>query len=321
MPRKKSIVQGTRSTVKKSTDKKTDKTRRLKQPKYRSFKYSKRLRQTKPPITGAFRLFVISCRFLIQRWRQFGGITLVYFILTAFLVTGLGQLVGSFQDLFQGQKPELATSWILFGLLFNSGSGAETETAAVYQSLLTIIISLVIIWTMRTTSLAKDIKTTVKDAFYKGLYPLVPFVLVLAVIGLQLFPMLIATYLYIEVIASGLAVTAIEQVLWIILSALLAVFSLYMVSSSVFALYIVTLPDLTPIKALRSARDLVRHRRWVIMRKLIFLPIAVLSLIALIILPVIFIYSELAVIMFSVLNMVGLVIGHSYLYHLYRELL
>ncbi len=50
---------------------------------------------------------------------------------------------------------------------------------------------------------------------------------------------------------------------------LLAMLTLIYVKSSLFALYIVTLPDMTPMKALRSARELARYRRWTVLRKIL----------------------------------------------------
>ena len=54
-----------------------------------------------------------------------------------------------------------------------------------------------------------------------------------------------------------------------------------------FALYIVTLPDMTPMKALRSARELVRYRRWTVLRKVLFLPLMLLVVAAIIMVPII----------------------------------
>jgi hypothetical protein len=94
-----------------------------------------------------------------------------------------------------------------------------------------------------------------------------------------------------------------------------------MVSSSVFALYIVTLPDVTPMQALRSARELVRHRRWSIARKVLFLPVSLLVIAAAIMIPVILLLTPASEWAFFVLSMFSLAVIHSYMYGLYRELL
>jgi hypothetical protein len=87
------------------------------------------------------------------------------------------------------------------------------------------------------------------------------------------------------------------------------------------ALYVVTLPDMTPLTALRSARDLVRYRRLSVFRKLIFLPIALGVIMAVVMLPFIFVVPVLAQWVFFALSMLALIVGHAYFYVLYRELL
>lgn len=301
--------------------------RKVKQSQYKTFRLSKRIKHPKKQITGAFRLFAASLRLLIKEWRLFGGIVLIYLILTVVLVKGFGvssdisQLKTTVLEFFDGNWAQLTTSFALFALLIGSANSTASEVASAYQSMLLLVTSLVLIWALRQSLAAKQIKVTVRDAFYKGLYPIVPFLLVLIVIALQLIPMLLATFLYSTVVATGLAVTSIEKGLWTVLCGLLAVLSLYMVTSSIFALYIVTLPDVRPMQALRSARDVVLHRRWLIMRKLLFLPLALLLLAAVIVVPIIIVAPAVAEWVFFGLSMTTLAVSHSYIYHLYRELL
>jgi polyferredoxin len=75
------------------------------------------------------------------------------------------------------------------------------------------------------------------------------------------------------------------------------------------------------MEALKSARELVRYRRWTVMRKLIFLPIFLLVTGAVLIIPLIYFAPVLATITFLLTSMFGLPIIHGYIYRLYRELL
>lgn len=303
------------------------KIRKIRLPVYKSFRISKTIRQPKPPIKNVFKLFITSSKFLLSKWKLFGGIVLLYLILTVVLVKGFGVasnlegLRDTTQGLFHGNAAGLATSLTLFGFLLGNVNSTPSEVAGAYQSIVLIIISLVLIWALRQSMAAKTTKVTIRDAFYTATYPLIPFLLVLIVIGLQFIPLLVSSFLYSIVFGSGLAVTAIEKGLWALLLFIMAILSLYMVTSSVFALYIVTLPGVKPMQALKSARDLVRHRRWEIMRKVLFLPFALLLLAVLIIIPVIFLSPVVAEWLFLVLSMAALAVGHSYMYHLYRELL
>lgn len=250
----------------------------------------------------------------------------VYLLLTIVLVKGLGissnnvpELKATLQDAFQGSGGQLTTGFTLFGLLLGTSGSVSSDVAGAYQSILLIIVSLVLIWALRQTM--ANATVGVKESFYKGLYPLIPFLLVLLVIGLQFIPLLIGNFLYSTVFGYGLAVTSPEKVVWLIIFALLALLTLYMVSSSIFAAYIVTLPDVTPIQALRSARELVRHRRWSIARKILFLPLILVIGAAVIMIPVIMFITPLSEWVFFLLSMAALAIIHSYMYHLYRELL
>lgn len=301
--------------------------RRLKQPKYKSFRVSKRIHQPKTPLTGAFRLFGTSIKLLINKWRLFGGIVFIYMLLTIIFVRGfgvssnIGQLKSTIVGLFHGSTAGLSSGLALFGILLSNANSTSSEVAGAYQSMLLVIISLVLIWAFRHTLANNKTKIRISDAFYKSLAPLISFLLVLIVISLQFIPMIFANFLYRVVISGGLAVTLIEKVLWILLTALFVILTLYMVSSSIFALYIVTLPDMRPMQALRSARNLVLHRRWVIMRKIVFLPVMLLFLAALFVVPIILVSPVTAEWLFFVLSMMALAVAHSYMYHLYRELL
>lgn len=251
-------------------------------------------------------------------------IALVYGLLTLVLVRGLtGSLdvtgiKDTFTSIFEGQLGNLLAASVIFGSLLGSTASA-TGSASYAQPLLMIIVALAIIWALRQ-SLSGE-KVAAKDAFYKGMYPLVPFTLVLGVVCLQLLPLLVGNWLYSLVLSNGIAVTVAEKVLWIMLFFLLALLSLYMISSSLFALFIVTLPDMTPMRALRSARQLVMHRRWIVLRKIVLLPIMLLLGSIVIMLPILLFLTAIAEWVFFALSMFGWVLSLTYIYTLYRRLL
>jgi hypothetical protein len=153
------------------------------------------------------------------------------------------------------------------------------------------------------------------------MYSLIPFIIVLIIIGLELIPLLIGGSLYSAVMTNGIAVGGLEKILWALVFLILALVSLYLITSTIFALYIVTLPDMTPMKALRSARQLVRHRRWLVMRKVLFLPVIIIFIALIIMVPVILLITPAASWIFLIFSLACLVFIHSYLYALYRELL
>ncbi|MBI5357851.1 hypothetical protein HZB74_03325 [Candidatus Saccharibacteria bacterium] len=304
---------------------KNSKTRVRKAPQYKSFKLSKKIKNPGKPLPGIYRLYKQSLSLLFQNKKLFFGITGIYIFLTLIFVSGFGLSVDfneakqSFSEAFGENSGRLTTSLALFSFLVSSGNTVESESGGVYRLFLSIVVSLVIIWAIRQIYAGE--KPSVKQSFYQGVYPLVPFILVLVVVSIQLIPFLIGSFLSSVVFSTGIAVTAAEKILWILIFGLLTLLSLYMIISSAFALYIVTLPDMTPMRALRSARGLVLHRRLSIGLRIIGLPITTLLLYVLILLPIIFVLPALAVPVFICLTGLVLFIVHAYMYNLYRALL
>jgi hypothetical protein len=322
MPHKKTPTKSAKTTARKTPNKSG--VRKLKQPKYRPLRFKKNIKPQIAKLPSSFKLFKLSFKHLWTHKKLFAGITTVYLILTLILVRGfvftsdLGVAKQAIQELLSGSLGQIASSLTVLGILLGTNTPSG-QAASVYQSVIVIMMSLVLIWALRQTH--AHIKVTVKESFYKSMYPLVQFTLVLLMIGLQLLPMLAASFLFNATVASGLAGSGLEKLIWVTLSFLLLLWSIYMVSASIFALYIVTLPDMLPRKALKSAKGLVQFRRWTIMRKVVFLPFAVSILGVLIMLPIIMLLTPVAEIIFLFLGAAVLAIVHSYMYSLYRELL
>jgi hypothetical protein len=295
-------------------------------PSHRNFKLSKaRLKQSKS-LPTPIQLLCQTAGLIKQNPRPFGVIILISLILSLLFVQGLGtsfeisQVKQNIEDLFGGTSGKISTAFALFGYLLGSAGSAPSQLSGVYQMFLVLIISLATIWLVR--QLLADERPKAKDAFYKGMYPLIPFVIVIFVIGLQLLPLLLGNMLFGTVIGNGLAVTAPEKILWGLLFAGLALLSFYMITSSLFAAYIVTLADMTPLQALRSARGLVLHRRLGIWLRIIILPLVMIIVSAVILMPLLIIAPPIiAQMLFLVIAAGSLVIFHTYMYLLYRALL
>lgn len=302
--------------------------RKITPPKYKSFRLSKRISQPKPKLLGGVKLLKKSLKILLGRRKLFLGIIVVYFLASLVLVKGLSvtsnlqETKSGLDQLIGGGWDRILTGATLFSVLLSNVNNPATEVGGVYQSLLLVGVSLATIWALRQSlSQKKSHKIQTRDAFYKGLYPIVPFMAVVSVIGFQMLPLVLANFIYSLVIAGGIAVTVLEKSLWILLLLSLVILSTYMVCSSLFAVYIVTLPDVRPIQALKSARELVRYRRLLVLKRLMFLPLVVFFSMAVIIAPVIFFSPNFAEWLFFFMSMGALVVSHSYVYVLYRELL
>lgn len=273
-------------------------------------------------LPAAYKLLGRACKLLVQHWKLFGGVLLVYAVLNLLLVGvasagSLEQSKSTLQQAAHGGLNNVLVGFTLFTSLIGSNSG--NANAGAYQTMLLLLVSVAFIWTLRQTYADQVVR--IRDAFYSGMYPIVPFILVLLVIGLQLVPFAIGGVLY-GALMGGITVGVFEQIIIALAIFLaLAAWSLYMLCASILALYIVTLPDMTPMKALKSARQLVRFRRWIVLRKLLFLPLALLVVAAVIVIPFALFVTPLATLLFFGLSVLAIGVLHSYLYALYRELL
>lgn len=323
-PAKNKDVKGTKPNTAQKPAPKPSVSRTIKTPTYRSFKLEPKIRHPKK-LKSSFRLLKESLRLIRKHWRVYAGISLIYFVLSIIFVRGFRpavDLTSSRETLSAflsepASKLSLTTSFMQ--QLFGSLGSTPTEVSGAYQSMLLLIVSLAIIWALRQH--ASKQKITIRDTFYKGIYPLVPFLLVLMVIGLQMLPALISGQIYVWILSLGLAVTGMEKVLWSMLMGLFALLSMYMVLSSMFALYIVTLPDVKPIEALKSARGLVLYRRLIVVRRVLFLPLLLVLLAVIIMLPIVLFATFAAAWVFYALTIMSLVLVHAYLFMLYRNLI
>ncbi|HET8991926.1 MAG TPA: hypothetical protein VFN31_02735 [Candidatus Saccharimonadales bacterium] len=290
-------------------------------------KKQKRFSLQKPPknfkrLPDAFKITKTASVLIWQNRKLFIGIALIFGLLNLILVQGLAsstEISNLKNQLNKGTLGALTTSVSIFGVLIGSSGNGSSTTAGAYQMPLVVIASLAIIWALRQVK--SDHKVSVKDAYYKGMYPLIPFTLVVLVVAVQSLPMVIGAALYASLVTNGIVIGAVENIAFLFLFLLLATWSIRLLSASIFALYIVTLPDMTPLKALRSAKQLVRFHRLSIFRKMIFLPILLLIVSGVVLLPIILLLTNISQWFFFVLTMLMLLFAHTYLYTIYREML
>jgi hypothetical protein len=257
-------------------------------------------------MSPAWKILGNSLRHLWKHKKLFLGILAIYAVLNIVLVKGLANNLQvtnlkSAYESFGSNQNTFDNSLTLFSVLIGSSASTTGESGNVYQVFLLIVISLAIIWALRRTY-EKEVKVRIRDSFYKGMYPFVPVILIILLIMVQMLPLIMGVSIYSTVQTGGIAVGIIEKAAW--LCGLIAMIGLtvYFLSSSLFALYIVTLKDMTPVRALRVANKMVKYRRWTLIPLILVLPIA-------------------ADIIYAVAAIFTLGIVHSYVYALYRELL
>lgn len=305
---------------------KDGKSRKLRVARLKRRKVKKNIKASRSDVASAFKIMRLNLKHIFKHKKLFVGIAFVYYLASLILVNSIAgtsdytEIKRMLNEALTGFVGQISTGITLFGMLLSSGeTSASSEAGSVFQTILLIIISLATIWAFRQTY-AKA-KVSLKDSFYKSMTPLIPFILVLLVLGLQIMPATIGTSLYSWAISQGAATTFVEKAVWLSIVLSLITLTIYMVCSSVFALYIVTLPGVTPLQALRSARELVSYRRWTVIRKVLFLPICLILIGALIMIPILLYVTIIAQWVFIFLTMAGVVVAHGYIYKLYRELM
>lgn len=302
----------------------TKKDRKLKGPKYSSFRLQKRIKTTKPKLPSVKVLIQQTLAILRQNKKFFLIYTALYGVLTfVFIQTSVtGVNIPEAKDLIGNSLGgSVPTSLALYAGIVGSSTQFSNQIVALYQFIIVLIFSLAVIYGLRHMYGKQARKISVKESLYRGMTPLVPILLVLAVLALQFLPLSIGSSIYATVVSTGLAVTNIERIFWMIFVVLLGLLTLYLVSSSIFGLFIVTLPDMTPMRALRASRELVRFRRLEVVRKIILLPIIFLVLLGIIVIPFIALLPTLAQPAFFVASALVLPTVLTYMYNLYRSML
>lgn len=281
---------------------------------------------SKHKLASPYQLFIQAFKIPLQHWEVFGGILLIFGLLNAVLIGGLSSVTEiveaktTLKDVFTGQFSQLSTGLTLFGFLATSqADNAASGVAGAYSSLLLLVASLAIIYALRMVYGGRVIR--IREAFYSGMTPFIPSILTLLVVGLQVAPAAIGVQLYSMVTNNGVLQGLAELGFATFILLLLCVASIYMLCSSLFALYIITLPNVTPLDALHSAKQLVQRRRAKIFIRLLALVVGIVLLAALIMVPVALLLTPAAPFVFYILSVIGLVLIHSYMYSLYRELL
>ncbi|MEX1995409.1 MAG: hypothetical protein WD887_01365 [Candidatus Saccharimonadales bacterium] len=279
----------------------------------------------RPPLPGPFTLATQALSMLRIFWKPLGGILLIYLTLNFIFSGGIGKdysLVAEIKGYIQDSPTHLSalgSALAGFGLLASGSDGSGTSASTGFTSILLVIVSLTTIWALRHLIAGQEV--SVKESYYQAMKPLVPFLLIILVIFLQLLPMSIGAALLNTVLRGTVTDSQIITIVFSFLFVALSVWTVYMLTSSILALYIVTLPDRHPRQALRSAKKVVASRRWPVLFRLAALPVFILVSMAVVIVPLIFWAAPLVLPAYFALSGVALLFTHTYLYNFYRSLI
>ncbi len=311
--------------VVKKPDVSQENVRLRRKPFYKSFKLQKRMKHPGGPLPSSWKLTKKTLFLLRQNKRNLFTFVLIYALLYLIFVRGFTTPVDidgireGFKNVLARDLPPIIVNFSVVTLMLESATSAAGELQSLYQVMFYILGSLSLIWLFRQQQAGNEV--TMKDAWYRGMYPLVPFSLLALLLVVQSFPASIGNFLVTAVFNNDLAVTVIEQVTWLFLFGLLLILSAYLMTTTVVALFVSTLPEMTPKIALEKAKQMVKLRRMSIMRKIIGLATFLVIVFVAAVFPAIFVSAIFAQLVYFILTVLLLPYAVAYLFVLYRELL
>ena len=163
-------------------------------------------------------------------------------------------------ELFNGNWGAIGQAGLLFLSIASFGiNDTATEAQQIFAVLTFLMVWLTTVWLLR--NLLAGYKVRMRDGLYNAGSPLFAMLVIALIIAVQLIPIALAFLAYTAAAASGLLAGGAASMLFWVGAALLCVLSLYWITSSLFAMIIVTVPGTYPYQAIKAAGDLMIGRR------------------------------------------------------------
>jgi hypothetical protein len=307
---------------------------------HRSFRMTRRRDYVRSLRLPGYWSFTISAgKMLLQYKKLFLGLALVYAVLSVLLVgiasqdtyTELGKTIretgGEAVGGDWGKLGEAGT--VLASALAGALNTTPTDLQQIFVLLLSLLVWLTSVWLLRSVLAGQ--KPKLRDGLYNAGAPFVSTFIITALLVAQLLPFALAALGFGAATASGLIDGGVEAMVFWAVALLLCALSLYWISSTIIALIVVTLPGMYPMRAIRTAGDLVIGRRSRILLRLLWLVFVTLLGWGIIMIPIILFdawlkgvweaISWLPIVPVALLVMGSLTIVWSsgYVYLLYRK--
>lgn len=265
------------------------------------------------------KLFASTWTELTSFWRPLFGVTIVYAILYFVLVLSFS-ISYSYQDIADSITAQLGdgAGWFSKSSLtvLNLFAPAnQNDSSSIIQFLLFVIATLAIIWVLRQLRNLKHIR--MRDAYFDGSSRVLPATIVMVLFLLPFIPVAIGSSIF----AIALAGSGLEIIIGSLVAGLLLFLTLYWLCAWLPAIYIVSLPNGTPIKAIRSAAKLTKKRRFWMIRNVALGVLATLTLTFVIMLTFVLVLPAASVVAAMVSSFVVFMVLQTYLFIMYRGLL
>jgi len=314
----------------------------LKRRPHRSFCFTRRRDYTRSLELPGYIAFTLYVQKILWKNRKiFILVAILYAILTAMLVgiasqdiysvlADLLKVTGS--NVFVGNWGRIGEASVLYLSAITGGLSENlTEVQQVYAGLITLLTWLTSVWLLRNILAGHKVK--MRDGLYSAGSPIVSTFAVALILLIQLIPLALALIGYGAASTTILLSGGVEAMLFWIAAGLLSVLSLYLVTGTIFALIIVTLPGMYPMRAIKASGDLVIGRRMRILFRLLWMMLVELIAWAFIVIPIVLLDSwikglwpaigEVPIVPFVLLLLSALTIvwTSSYIYLLYRKVI
>ena len=236
------------------------------------------------------------------------------------------------KNLFSGALGEVGKATLLLAGETTGGfaSGTTTDVGRVYGVLMILLAWLTTVWLLRGFLAGQRPK--LRDGLYSAGAPIVATGMVSLLLVVQGLPILLA-WLGVVTLQSTTLLDSGGLLLMLVsfVVILLSVVSLYFLTSTFFALIIVTLPGMYPWQALRTAGDLVQGRRFRLLLRLIWMGVLLILMWSILMILIILIDKQITTwlpwfanlqlvsIMLPFVSIAAFVMAASYVYLLYRK--
>ena len=239
--------------------------------------------------SAAFKMF-------FKFWKIFLPLLLIFVGLYIFLIGAMSEntladikanVEQTNKDVADGKIGTVGKAGLtLLGIISTGGLTTMNDAQIVIAVLLFTIIWLVTIYLARHL-LAGHQEIKMRDGFYSALSPLVSTLVVGLIIFLEAIPIMLTIIVFQVALTTEFLSTPFYALLFFMFAALMITLSLYLLSSSFFAIIVVSAPGLYPLTAVRMAKNLIMGRRLRFLIRVFYLVIIVALLYLLLLIPAI----------------------------------
>ena len=152
-------------------------------------------------------------------------------------------------------------------------TNASSEAAVIFGIIMFLVIWLVTIFIVRYRLAKREIK--LRDALFNAMTPLISSFVIFVVAVVQCIPIILLVIALSAAVQTNFLATPFYALLFLAFAILMIITSAYLLSSSLIALVAVSAPGLYPIRALKTASELMMGRRIRFVLRLIALIIVI----------------------------------------------